>query len=473
MRSTTSWKVSSIKLPNRTEKIHFTYDAIEVQSTKTSSVTREIAAYHVWNGGGSHVTIDKKDNTSGGKSEEDPYKESYISTISYQDETIRFHYEQSGGEEKALLISSISTKVLGKNIKFTRKQVGKLRKSLYTITNIEFWGKGVNKVSEYKIDLFPRNLPYRSNTATDPWGYYIPLQDFKISNAGVCSEHGNGTYHFPDWTVRVLGAYPYLNWKDCDSQKLSCCDSKTKPTEEIVKLGPSGSYHTNHYTETTVGGSIIYPTGGKTEYVFEHHKFRGDGNKHNRYYDNRSNYTVSVGSRIKEIINYDKDGSVLNQRSYRYGVNESGFGVAPVVPCPETYKTTKTAKGTEMFVVLFSFSNSKFRSLLGHRRPVYYPEVTEYFGTKGKNIGKKVYKYNILNKQGEPNFEPLSLIQRKESGRYDYEDTEDLFLDSDESFSYNQLLEEVTYANVGGTYVQKQTITYNYDTRIGEVLLYN
>ena len=200
--------------------------------------------------------------------------------------------------------------------------------------------------------------------------------------------------------------------------------------------------------------TITYPNGGYTTFSFENNRFptasAADGDI---VFDRRHQRIIEGGGfRIKSIQNYTANGLLASEEHYRYGftygdiiqrnfplpligeynVNDHiGCGEAVVDPNLLTfmdfsyYASTsmacnefrKMAVGQESLCRYFyniqgsatwwdaDFSANTFRSHLGGRRPVVYPEITVYHGNpdeQGSCIGKTVYKYDIYNYQHTP-----------------------------------------------------------------------
>lgn len=205
--------------------------------------------------------------------------------------------------------------------------------------------------------------------------------------------------------------------------------------------------------------SIIYPNGGSTHFEWENHRFptatAADGDF---VFDRHKQRIIEGGGfRIKSITNYTADGKVASEDHYRYGFplgdvirrnfplplpdcidlnnlsekdtinNHIGCGEAVVDPNLLTFMTYSHAtpistylEFQKMLVGLPSnfknisnvsgspswwdavFSTNTFRSLLGGRRPVVYPEITVYHGDPtipSACMSKTVYEYDIYNYQ--------------------------------------------------------------------------
>ena len=203
--------------------------------------------------------------------------------------------------------------------------------------------------------------------------------------------------------------------------------------------------------------SIFYPNGGHTTFTWENHRFptatAADGDM---VFDRRQQRIIQGGGfRIKSIKNYAADGTIASEDHYRYGFtygdiqqrnfplplpntynanDHIGCGEAVVDPNLLTFMTFSyylpgnvsfdTSRQFQMMAVGRNsavrqmvnpqgsatwwdayLSANTFRSLLGGRRPVVYPEITVYHGdpdVQNQCISKTVYKYDIYSYTHDP-----------------------------------------------------------------------
>lgn len=191
--------------------------------------------------------------------------------------------------------------------------------------------------------------------------------------------------------------------------------------------------------------SITYPNGGRTAFTYENHRFptltAADGSME---FDRcRQRIIEGGGFRIASITNYAADGTLVNEDHYRYGFTcrdirnrnfslplPGYYGINDHVGCGEavvdpnlltfmsySYSPARTPNGfLQMVAGQHSgfehiqigdggawwweayFSAITFRSLLGSRRPVVYPEITVYHGnpdSPSECKSKTVYSYDI------------------------------------------------------------------------------
>lgn len=201
--------------------------------------------------------------------------------------------------------------------------------------------------------------------------------------------------------------------------------------------------------------SIVYPTGGRTEFVFENHRFITATDEQGNYaYSNKKrNIIAGGGFRIKQITNYTADGKMADVKNYRYGhpryqletkgdrfpygdatswQMHVGYGLPVVDPNVMTYADPAPSitalpnlrfmlQGLNPFGKPGAFSNPfhdylgyywecrfsalNFQRLLNGRTAVVYPEITVYHGEideeengiAGKTLGKTTYTYKVSN----------------------------------------------------------------------------
>lgn len=197
--------------------------------------------------------------------------------------------------------------------------------------------------------------------------------------------------------------------------------------------------------------SITYPNGGRTEFLFENHRFLTATAEDGDFVFNRRQQRIMEGGgfRIKSIKNYNANNTLADRKEYRYGytyayIDQTGFPT----PKPSTYTTNEHSGCGEAVVdpnlltfltydhssVEFPsgflqmllgihvsgsrtfegfgvgsgydwwwearFSALNFRRLLGGRRAVVYPEITVYDGNpdvQSECASKTVYSYDIYD----------------------------------------------------------------------------
>lgn len=146
---------------------------------------------------------------------------------------------------------------------------------------------------------------------------------------------------------------------------------------------------------------IQFPTGGSTVFDYEPNKYS------NGYKD-----LLGGGVRVKAIYSYPAENADPIIKSYVYGTEnapESGTGLLNSIrPLSFSSKKTKVyttvaygptaylacSYNTRFFSVTPTFNINDYDDT-----NVYYPSVTEYTGTRGVNVGKKIYEYSSIYDQ--------------------------------------------------------------------------
>lgn len=111
--------------------------------------------------------------------------------------------------------------------------------------------------------------------------------------------------------------------------------------------------------------------------------------------------TNTGGLRVSSIKNYNADGTLVNTKTYKYGISdESGSGVQSSVFTSDVFSrgTICTNSGYTNYTYSYTttyFDHSYYPLSSINGSPVAYPLVTEYNGDASQNNGKTVYEYQI------------------------------------------------------------------------------
>ncbi|MFL5787736.1 MAG: DUF5977 domain-containing protein [Flavisolibacter sp.] len=152
-----------------------------------------------------------------------------------------------------------------------------------------------------------------------------------------------------------------------------------------------------NYMQAYILQKITYPTGGNSQFEYET----------NQYLDANNVAQYAGGLRVKSIKSYDGINANPIVKTYKYGLNESGYGRANFFL--ETYLFTNVRnyqlidmtnsccpcgvtighKSTETY---FANPTNDIENYDGS--PVVYYTVTEYTGDGITNIGKTVYQFS-------------------------------------------------------------------------------
>lgn len=156
-----------------------------------------------------------------------------------------------------------------------------------------------------------------------------------------------------------------------------------------------GNRTANDYAIHSILTDIILPTGGRTHFEYE-------GNFYNGSMSSRGG-----GLRIKSIADYGPNNELLYMKKYRYGPNESGYGISLVEPRPEYYKSETTqfylSKGPNSaddysYRETYIGSSPTVDLSYGQQPSVVYPYVTEYLENgQMEPLGKTEYIFSLNN----------------------------------------------------------------------------
>jgi YD repeat-containing protein len=150
------------------------------------------------------------------------------------------------------------------------------------------------------------------------------------------------------------------------------------------------------YMQAYILQKISFPTGGNTQFEYET----------NKYLDDVGNPKYAGGLRIKSIKNYTDNSAIPIIKTYKYGLNESGFGRNNFLLEDHFFvsvQNRQTASGldpsghclgpnTVTTRTYFSNPTNDIESFDGS--PVIYPVVTEYNGDTLNNSGKTIYNFS-------------------------------------------------------------------------------
>ncbi len=247
-------------------------------------------------------------------------------------------------------------------------------------------------------------LDHTQQKGLDHWGY------------------SNGDYN---------GGVPY--------QKIPVNNDGGVPTE--IYIGTADKSPHIDYLKQNALKSILYPTGGTTEFQYEM----------NRYYDDQNGEAEGGGLRICKITSKDSPTGKEETRTFKYGISntETGIGIARYIITPEDYIVNHES--------LFLIPHPEYKFLLHLERSnlttylsspkinlsypngayVVYPRITEYIDGKGKI--EYNYNYPYLTSYFSPHNHNLPI--EKDGRRFKME---------------GQLLSEKFYKLSGGNYIPEK-----------------
>lgn len=433
----TTWLLTSIDIPAK-GTITYTYNSTvdiyarnTVQEPEVTLSRLKSPIYEDHLNVGLHINFDDRYPTQCPR-----YRMKFLSSISYGPTTVQFNYQEDQRHMKEIIVFDGDETI--RKFSFNYKE----DLSDWPLKSLVISGQNNDEKLVYGFEY----TDYAPGTFTDYWGNRCKLSNSSdIGNFNVCigSIEGNRIYSWVNYVVYNPTAPLYYHKIKLQSTPNGDTRKPTSPEVHCVLK------------------SITYPNGGKTLFEWENHRFPTATAANGDFvFDRRSQRIVEGGGfRIKSIINKTADGRIASEDYYRYGYtygniiqrnfplplprsyasdDHIGCGEAVVDPNVLTFMSYSHASRIDtplefqrMVIGMesqfrdildpqghatwwdASFSANTFRSLLGGRRPVVYPEITVYHGnpdepTKCKS--KTVYKYDIYSDQLPPQYHYLSAI---------------------------------------------------------------
>lgn len=279
------------------------------------------------------------------------------------------------------------------------------------LNSVQFKDASGNVIQQYKFRYFTNALPWSTATnylyARDKWGYY------------------NGVTSNTDLIVQQNVTF------------------ESGGSSSSVQIGGATNREVNTtFAKHGVLSRIDFPTGGYTEFDYES----------NKYYDNGEKF--APGLRVTKISSYDGLGSPPVVKTYRYGENESGYGIPNWTQLEYNYMNTSwvwaaNCTSSEPYVtyrVRTYQSNTAF-SLDGFDgAPLRYNYVAEYTGdAAGSHAGRTVYIYDAGNSA-------VDVLQSVANSSKNYRDSH--------AWKRGKLTSQTTYDAAGNKLMEK-TVSYS------------
>ncbi len=503
------WYLSRIDLPNCTSPIYLQYNASMRQYHIEGQAEQVISMIH------NHpYPNDLVQVQTANISQPSYYTTKLLTRINYGNESITFTYKNGTNEQDYNYLSKM-TVVGRKEYRFNYSISNPYHPNhpLALLNRLVVKGP-VTSPTDSLVYKFDYHTPAAFNN-TDHWGYLTNEQgtnyQHNLANMNFYFEclPGLNPQISSSTFVKPLGTDPD-GW--CPYQKYSL-NYYTLLEERRHALPPSSH---------SVLKSITYPTGGKTVFVFENHRFVTATAANGDFVLTKKQRRVIEGGgfRIKTITNYTSDNTVADVRQYRYGptfleannqnlnlpvdptnlsCQHIGFGEPVVDPNILSYSHFSTSGPntihTEIRYMLLGlspagqrtnfanpfndlvygstwrfdvqFSPVFFRSLLRGRNAVVYPEITVYYGDIGSEddtpentTGKTVYKFDIYGFPNDTTYcQSLQYYGNTLDGRL-YTAAQD------------QPIEMCDYAYEGNSFKMRRKVSYEYLRREGQLIDY-
>lgn len=409
-----SWLLTEIVSADKADTIFFDYATFVKQrnsiSQRTTIVDRKIACAP-----GSSGTDDYEittDNTGTGQTTSSSTKR--LTSIRWRNGSLIFSLTSNSDAIETITLRDTKGQLI-RSYQLTRDNqdiVSDGNPPVQTLKYIDLKGSDNALVERYTFDYYPTY--YTSATLVnlrqrDYWGYYNASaeQDMRPTVSGVSVTGAIST------STVTIGADFTTN---------------RQPNLEATKSG--------------VLKKITFPTGGSVEYTYEQNK-----------YDNAS--TAGPGLRVAQIVSSDNAGGI-SYKTYKYGIDESGYGEIPFRVHESNMLTTHYEQEyTELSGHHYPHWSRRVRVYFSDVLPIFsefnnlpitYREVTEYFGTPEDNAGKTVYKYDGDGTTGFAS----SIMGLFSSGSISY-------------WKNNSLVEKIEYKRNDGTWKKLRSTKLTYD----------
>lgn len=314
----------------------------------------------------------------------------YINRIVFRGGRLQFEYREYNADRLQIMNPALSRIVVYDN-------QGTVRKTI--VFTQEGWTQTYERyLSSVKVgnDLYSFGYNHNKHIGEvfpDFWGY--------ASNG----HYSGGLPHVPAHETYVS---PGSDPTDVEGNRLifptSYFDRKfTIPSDFL----PNNIYRNADEEKTILG--VTYPTGGRTDFVCEHNRFR-----------DRDTVDRWISSfRIKYIRHYDKNSTLLKEIRYAYGSHENGCGIIRHEPnvdddlgnchTQQQINYYYTPEGTSQYNMLGATVCKRtylpgliYRTNYDDGSHIQYDEVAEYQSAGGILSGKTVYKYDLSSKHARP-----------------------------------------------------------------------
>ncbi|WP_291530582.1 hypothetical protein [Bacteroides sp. UBA939] len=317
------------------------------------------------------------------------------------------------------VISKIEVYVGGKIIRTVDLDYSLLGggRDLFILNNLVVKGSDSAAVERYKFNYFnPESFPTTSYRNFDYWGY-------KSGNAPT------NINSVPFQTITIKAPL-FEDWNN-----------------KQITLGVGRAAYFNDALTGTLS-SIVYPTGGKTCFTYEFHRFKDPVLQ-----SSIRGINEGAGLRIKKVEDYVKETDQVPVliRSYKYGEGENGLGFCYDFPYIERFRSQSErwyygSNGSFKTSLVWSLSHSPLPHTSGSpiSAPVAYNYVTEYTGDSLKTV----YKFNY----SENTFRSMVPQDATHPGFWDHRN----------DWASGQKLEEIHFNKTGGTYTPVLSREYRY-----------
>ncbi|WP_295719979.1 DUF5977 domain-containing protein [Mucilaginibacter sp.] len=306
-------------------------------------------------------------------------------------------------------ISTVSEKLI-QQIKFTNgKVVFELDATRRNdIGNSSYPNYGLNKIRVYSINHATNTYTLQKSVVFYK-SYFYPgvtnQQRLRLDSIQVLDAGGSIMQHYrfvynSSVTMPLYGSFAKDYWGFYNGKaNTSMIPNQTvtyvanvvngqTTTQTIGSTVPNSRFSDSTYMQACVLQTVYYPTGGHTDFTFET----------NRYLDEQGIMQLAGGLRVSSIKSYDGVNPAPIVKTYKYNLNTArknfqlGYDYFAMTQTHHYWETIRVSLVNTSIETMTSYvSNSKLDLYPFDASLVVYPNVSEYIGTPGSNIGRTDY----------------------------------------------------------------------------------
>jgi len=386
-----AWKLETMISQNRRDTIGFTYQADQVNypadDSEIFTVADNINNIFVNGSGGfytaSYSSAPTTPGNFNGVTEQLPKQINFKNgkVVFDLDGSARTDLQGTGSTAYGLADIKIyqynyGTKAmeLQKTIVFYKSYFSANSTTRLRLDSIQVLDKGGSIMQHYRFDYNTSvTLPAYSSFAQDYWGYY---------NGELSGNPGKtaNTMLTPAQTITY--------------------SPNSGDTPENVTIGQANRNCDSNYMQAYVLTGIHYPTGGYSTFTYQTNQFYSSGNLLN--YGAGSVLTLAGGLRVSTISSYDGVNPTPVVKTYVYSPSTARpnfFLNYAYFEASQTHRyyagvTQQSNPGLAATETVRTFTSSPHCDLEAYDgATVVYPNVSEYIGTPGNNIGRTDYVF--------------------------------------------------------------------------------
>lgn len=275
----------------------------------------------------------------------------------------------------------------------------------YATKSNKFHDGAIETSSFNQFNLQLSNIRILHGTSYEPVKWFLLEYSYKdrLFLSSV-KENGSGKYYFlyydndtvlPNPTTRGIDHWGFWNGRDNNATTVPFAyfdeDGNETYDETDMKRTPS-----EIHSKSAMLRYIIYPTGGKTEFIYEMHDYSLRLERRSEHNFLPHLYPVngySGGVRIKEIVNYGTDGqTILSGKKFKYLKSGTNTPSGILLEWPEYYVFRVLEDGVDLWINLMFKGDNVWSNHFPGEKYIQYSEVLEYPINDDKTF--TCYKYS-------------------------------------------------------------------------------